>query len=65
MPVNKKLKLLVACAVWSSVPIKKISRGVNNIPPTPTVPIKVPVNNPMHMIFSSKALSNPIGFRRL
>lgn len=54
MPVNKKLKLLVAWAMWSSVPAKKINSGASKMPPTPTVPMSVPVSNPIKMNFRSK-----------
>ena len=57
-PVKKKLKLLVAWAMCSSIPIKKIKRGASKMPPTPTVPIRVPVNKPIKMIFNSKVDSS-------
>ena len=57
MPVNKKLKLLVAWAICRSMPTKKSNRGVSKMPPTPTVPIKVPLNNPIKIIVNIKIVS--------
>ena len=46
MPVNRKLQLLIAVARCRSTPRPKARNGASNTPPTPKVPIMVPVINP-------------------
>ena len=63
MPVNKKLKLLDAWEMCKSVPTKNTNRGVSKIPPTPTVPINVPLINPIRIIFKINGKSNSVFWR--
>jgi hypothetical protein len=43
--VKRKVNSAVALASWVLMPAKKMKAGINRIPPTPTVPMKVPASN--------------------